>query len=171
MKISGTYVTAAFSLATMLLSAGAATAFGLKDAFVKFEGNTILSLDSLQSLTPGILPQKRTSNGHWVKRKPKVTIRWSPEKRVLKLTISTGCLQSSAGEVSDFVSVSLDRKNLRVQVSGAFWYKIYATVQTRDCTQTHSYERVFLDLEYGAYTLQVGDDPERPIVLGVNLIP
>ncbi len=171
MRISRKHVTAALSLAAVLLSSGAATAFGMKDAFVKFEGNTILSLDPVQAFTPGIVAQNQQQHGRWVQRKPQVTVRWSPEKRLLKLTISTGCLQSSAGDVSDLVSVSLDRKDLRVQVSGAFWYRVSSKIQTRDCARTHSYERVFRDLEYGAYTLQVADGPERPMILGVTLIP
>ncbi|WP_289036606.1 hypothetical protein [uncultured Roseibium sp.] len=168
MKISAKSTTAALSLAALVMSSGAATAFGLRDAFVKFEGYTFLTLDPDPSLTPGIVAKNEQQKGRWFKRKPKVSSRWSPEKQTLTLIISSGCLQSSAGDPGDLVKVSLDRENRRIVVTGAFWYKVSSKKQTRDCMRTQTYERVFRGLDYGAYTLQVGDEPETRLMLGIS---
>ncbi|WP_153770677.1 hypothetical protein [Labrenzia sp. CE80] len=168
MRISAKSTTAALSLAALVMSSGAATALGLRDAFVKFDGYTFLTLDPGSSLTPGILDQNEQKKGRWIKRKPKVSSRWCPEKQTLTLIISSGCLQSSAADPGDLVKVSLDRENRRIVVTGAFWYKISSRKQTRDCLQTQTYERVFRDLDHGAYTLQVGDEPETRLMLGTS---
>lgn len=171
MKISARSTTAAVSLAALVMSSGAATAFGLRDVFVTFDGYTTLTLDSGSSLPPGIVAQNKQLKGRWLQRKPRVSSRWSPEKQTLTLFISTGCLQSSANDVENQVKVSLDRANRRILVTGAFWYRITSRKQTRDCMRKQTYERVFRDLDHGAYTLQVGDEPETRLMLGVSQTP
>ncbi len=165
MHISAKHTTAALSLAAVLLSSGAATAFGLRDAFVKFEGNTILSLDPLQSYTPGIRSHNQRHNGRWVQRPPKVTVRWSPESGILKLTISTGCLQTTAGDLADLVKISLDRKAQVIRVEGAFWYSVSSKIQTKDCRKTKTYNLVFRDVPHGTYSLRQDAKPDQTLTL------
>ncbi|MEP3278691.1 MAG: hypothetical protein ABJN26_25215 [Stappiaceae bacterium] len=89
-----------------------------------------------------------------VARNAKVGFSWHPQTHRVTVSLATGCLATSARNLRDTFSLSVDRKAKVLRIDGDYWYTRRSRISTRDCMQSTTRHLSVSALDYGDYRIE-----------------
>jgi len=101
---------------------------------------------------------------------PKINLDWWPASKSVVVTVSTGCLTSSARNLYNTFSLSVDAEANTLIVDGHFVYTLQSKLVKRDCSKATSQRLSLQDVEPGSYRVLVNGKAHEPVDLGIDAI-
>lgn len=101
---------------------------------------------------------------------PQIKLDWWPSSKSVVMTVSTGCLTSSARNLYNTFSLSVDAEAKALIVDGHFVYTLKSKLVKRDCSKATSQRLSLQDVTPGSYRVLVNGKAYEPVDLGSDAI-
>lgn len=99
-----------------------------------------------------------------------IKLDWWPSSKSVVMTVSTGCLTSSARNLYNTFSLSVDAEANALIVDGHFVYTLQSKLVKRDCSKATSQRLSLQDVTPGRYRVLVNGKAHEPVDLGSDAI-
>ncbi len=99
-----------------------------------------------------------------------IKLDWWPSSKSVVITVSTGCLTSSARNLYNTLSLSVDAETNALIVDGHFVYTLQNKLVKRDCSKATSQRLSLQDVTHGSYRVLVNGKTHEPLDLGSDAI-
>lgn len=97
---------------------------------------------------------------------PQIELDWWPSSKSLMMIVSTGCLTSSAGNLYNTLSLSVDADANALIVDGHFVYTLQSKRVKTDCSKATSQRRSLQDVTPGSYRVLINGKAHGTVGLG-----
>ena len=101
---------------------------------------------------------------------PKINLDWWPTSKSVAVTVSTGCLTSSARNLYNTLSLSVDADANALIIEGHFVYTLLSKAVKKDCSKATSQRLSLQDVTPGSYRVLVNGKAHEPVDLGSDAI-